>query len=143
MVQRKLGMYVANRIKDEIMSSPKPGEEGQGEGNYRRDERSERSERSERERYERPAPADDLHGQIVRDDEGNAIGRAFRVPDVALYVIARDGRNPGADLTRAIHQDASRLVFQAIPNGRITSLIYVADESPAAGGLSGARADDV
>jgi len=135
MVQRKLGMYVANRIKNEIMAPPKPGAENQGEGDYRRDDRSDRSERSE--------PADDLDGQIVRDDEGNAIGRAFRVTDVALYVIARDGRNPSGDLTRAIHQDSSRLVFQATPNGRITSIIYVADESPSAGGLHGARADDV
>jgi hypothetical protein len=138
MVQRKLGMYVANRIKDEIMAPPKPGAENQIDGEYRRDDRSERSER-----YERSEPADDLHGQIVRDDEGNAIGRAFRVPDVALYVIARDGRNPSGDLTRAIHQDSSRLVFQATPNGRITSIIYVADESPSAGGLQGARADEV
>ncbi len=138
MVQRKLGMYVANRIKDEIMASPKPATEVQGDGDYRRDERSERSER-----HARVEDADDLHGQIVRDDEGNAIGRAYRVPDVALYVIARDGRNPAAELTRAIHQDASRLVFQSTANGRITSLIYVADESPSVGGLHGARADDV
>jgi hypothetical protein len=138
MVQRKLGMYVANRIKDEIMAPPKPGAENQVDGEYRRDDRSERSER-----YERSEPADDLHGQIVRDDEGNAIGRAFRVSDVALYVIARDGRNPSGDLTRAIHQDSSRLVFQATSNGRITSIIYVADESPSAGGLEGARADEV
>ena len=141
MVQRKLGMYVANRIKDEIMSSPKPGTEVQGDGDYRRDERSDRLDRSDR--HARVEETDDLHGQIVRDDEGNAIGRAFRVTDVALYVIARDGRNPAADLTRAIHQDASRLVFQSTPNGRITSLIYVADESPSVGGLHGARADDV
>lgn len=138
MVQRKLGMYVANRIKDEIMASPKPATEVQGDGDYRRDERPERSER-----HARVEDADDLHGHIVRDDEGNAIGRAYRVPDVALYVIARDGRNPAAELTRAIHQDASRLVFQSTANGRITSLIYVADESPSVGGLHGARADDV
>ncbi|MGI8484581.1 MAG: hypothetical protein ACR2OU_09995, partial [Thermomicrobiales bacterium] len=84
MVQRKLGMYVANRIKDEIMASPKPGADVQGDGDYRRDERSERSDRSDRQAH--IEEADDLHGQIVRDDEGNAIGRAFRVPDVALYV---------------------------------------------------------
>ncbi|HEU0165649.1 MAG TPA: hypothetical protein VFQ54_11450 [Thermomicrobiales bacterium] len=137
MVQRKLGMYVANKIKDEIMASPKPGEAidpATGAVVAAQDGRTTTFVRQDQ---------DDLHGQIVRDADGNAIGRAFRVTDVAVYVIARDGRNPGADLTRAIQTDAAHMHFQTTPNGRITSIIYVADENPSATGLHGARADEV
>jgi len=129
MLQRRLGMYVANKIKDEIMAPPRPAADDAG------DERHDRYEREER--------YDELDGQILRDAEGNSLGRAFRVPDVAVYVIARDGRNPSADLTRAIQNDPSRIVFQTTSSGRISSVIYIADEAPSVGGLRGARADDV
>lgn len=133
MLQRKLGMYVANKIKDEIMAPPRPAADEVGDS--RRDERPDRYEREER--------YDELDGQILRDGEGNSLGRAYRVPDVAVYVIARDGRNPSADLARAIKDDPSRLVFQTTESGRISSVIYIADEAPSVGGLRGARADDV
>jgi len=136
MVQRKIGMFVANKIKDEILATPKQTEGGEQEGV--RDERYDRYERDSRDTY------DALDGQILRDGDGRSLGRAYRVQDVGIYVIARDGRNPAADLRRAIEEDPSRLHFQTADNGRITAIIYVADEtSGGAGAVHAARPDDV
>ncbi len=121
-MQRMAGAYIANRIKQELFSSPQADD----------DETAEVGEE-----------VDDLDGQVVHDDEGRAIGRAYRLPEVAVYVVTDDGR-PEAALLRALRDPDCELIFQSAGN-RATAIIYVpepAQEAPR-GNLRGMRADDV
>lgn len=121
-MQRMAGAYIANRIKQELFSSPEEADE---------------------ETAEVAAEADELDGQVVHDDEGRAIGRAYRLPEVAVYVVTDDER-PDAALLRALRDPDCQLIFQTA-GGRATAVIYVPEplqETPR-GSVRGMRADDV
>ena len=121
-MQRMAGAYIANRIKQELFSSPEEPDE---------------------ESPEVAAEADDLDGQVVHDDEGRAIGRAYRLPEVAVYVVTADDR-PEAALLRALRDPDCQLIFQSTAN-RATAIIYVPEPAAEAprGSVRGMRADDV
>ena len=124
-MQRMAGAYIANRIKQELFSSPEAPDE------------------TDEESTEVAAAADELDGQVVHDDEGRAIGRAYRLAEVAVYVVTDDGR-PEAALLRALRDPDCQLIFQTAAN-RATAIIYVpepAQEAPR-GSVRGMRADDV
>jgi len=124
-MQRMAGAYIANRIKKELFDSPQADAD---------DEVSEVDE---------VAAADELDGQIVHDDEGQAIGRAYRLSEVGVYVVTDDNR-PEAALLRALRDPDCQLIFQTAGN-RATAIIYVPEpvaETPR-GSVRGMRADDV
>lgn len=123
-MQRMAGAYIANRIKQELFDSPQAND----------DEVTEVDEVAE---------ADELDGQIVHDDAGQAIGRAYRLAEVGVYVVTDDGR-PEAALLRALRDPDCQLIFQTAGN-RATAIIYVPEpvaEAPR-GTVRGMRADDV
>lgn len=123
-MQRMAGTYIANRIKQELFDSPQAND----------DEVTEVDEVDE---------ADELDGQIVHDDQGQAIGRAYRLAEVGVYVVTDDG-HPEAALLRALRDPDCHIIFQTA-GGRATAIIYVPEpvaEAPR-GTVRGMRADDV
>lgn len=125
MMQRTIGMYIANRIKDEIFA-PQVVETDEGEVEY-------------------IEPAHDpLDGELIRDNEGRALGRAYRVPDVAVYVVSGNNADPDAELERAMNDPEAETIIHWEGN-RIAALVYVSEQarSNAATGVRGFRADDV
>jgi hypothetical protein len=125
-VQRIGASYIAKKFADQIMAPPpRPAEV---------------------EDQEEAAPgAPDLTGQIITDENGQAIGRAYRLPEVAVYVIAERGADLEAELARTLAEPEKRLFFQS-EGERITGLIYAPDPARvanAAPGVRGIRADDV
>lgn len=125
MMQRTIGMYIANRIKDEIFS-PQAVETEEGEVAY-------------------VEPAHDpLDGELIRDTEGRALGRAYRVPDVAVYVVSGNNADPDAELERALDDPETETIIHWEGN-RIAALVYVPEQarSGAVSGPRGIRADDV
>lgn len=125
MMQRTIGMYIANKIKDEIFS-PQPVETEEGEVQY-------------------VAPEHDpLDGQLIRDNQGRSLGRAYRLRDVAIYVVAGEGADRDAELDRAVNDPETELILHW-EGDRITALVYVPEQAKhaAASGLTGFRADDV
>ena len=121
-MQRMAGAYIANRIKQELFPSPTEPDEESGEVT---------------------AAVDELDGQVVHDDEGRAIGRAYRLPDVAVYVVT-DNERPEDALVRALRDPDCELIFQT-EAGRATAVIYIPEplQEPSRANVRGIRADDV
>jgi len=134
MIQRSVGMYIANQLKEQILTPKQQAEADAAAGAVAAGQPV---------RYVAEEEYDDLDGQILRDEDGNSLGRAYRVPSVAIYVITKDGRNPAAALRRAIEAGGADLHFLTNDQGRITSVVYIADQQTAPAGIEGARADDV
>lgn len=125
MMQRTVGMYIANKIKDEIFS-PQQVETEDGEIEYIEPEH------------------DPLDGQLIRDDQGRSIGRAYRVPDVAVYVVSGNNADPDVELERALNDPEAETIIHW-EGDRIAALVYVPEQarSSAATGIHGVRAEDV
>lgn len=124
MMQRTVGMYIANRIKDEILRPPTVEEEVYDD--YREPEE------------------DHLDGEVVTNADGAVLGVAHRLRDVAIYVVGSRTANANLELERAMHDpDAEVIVHRE--GRKITALVYVPTETarlPSSGG-EGFRADEV
>lgn len=125
MMQRTVGMYIANRIKDEILKPPTPAEEEQYE-------------------EEGVAYEDPLDGETITNEDGAVLGVAQRLANVALYVVGQRGANANTELERAMNDPDAEVIIHR--EGRtITALVYVPSATaqlPASGTL-GFRADEV
>jgi hypothetical protein len=123
MMQRTVGMYIANRIKDEILKPPAEA----GEVVY------------EDEPYEDP-----LDGEVITNDEGAVLGVAHRLQGVAVYVVGGRTANANTELERAMHDPEAEVIVHR--EGRtITALVYVpsATAQLPQTGTRGMRADEV
>jgi hypothetical protein len=117
-------MYIANRIKDEILKPPTAVEEVYDEetGTY----------------------VDPLDGEVIRNDAGNVLGVAHRLERVAVYVVGSRGANANSELERAMNDPESEVIVHR--EGRdITALVYVpsATAQLPESGTRGFRADEV
>ncbi len=122
MMQRTVGMYIANRIKDEILKPPAQIEEQDVEEGY----------------------DDPLDGEVIRNDAGAVLGVAHRLQQVALYVVGSRGANANSELERAMNDPESEIIVHR--EGReITALVYVPSATAQApsSGTQGFRADEV
>jgi len=125
MMQRTVGMYIANRIKDEILKPPTPAEE----------------EAYEEEGIEYEDPLD---GEVITNEDGAVLGVAQRLPNVALYVVGQRGANANTELERAMNDPEAEVIVHR--EGRtITALVYVpsATAQVPVSGTAGFRADEV
>lgn len=125
MMQRTIGAYIANRIKDEIFS-PQQVETDEGEIEYIEPEH------------------DPLDGELIRDDQGRALGRAYRVPDVAVYVVSGNNADPDLELERALNDPEAETIIHW-EDDRIAAMVYVPEQARASAetGVRGLRADDI
>lgn len=126
MMQRTVGMYIANKIKDEILNPPSAAAQ---------DEYIE-----EEEAYE-----DSLDGEVVTNAAGDVLGVAHRLQNVALYVVGSRTAVANTEMERALNDpDAEVIVHRE--GRRITALVYVPSETatmPSASNGQGFRADEV
>lgn len=125
MIQRNIGLFLANKIKDEIFA-PQAVENEEGEIEYIEPEH------------------DPLDGELIRDNEGRALGRAYRVPDVAVYVVSGNNIDPDQELDRALNDPEAETIIHW-EGDRITALVYIPEQARtnAATGVHGLRADDI
>ena len=117
-MQRVVGGYLAKRIGDELFSAPaRPTVPG-------------------------PTADDDDPDQLVLADEtGRPLGTAYRLPEVAVYVVS-DGHGHRQDELAWCVADPEGRLFVQRDGGRITGLIYApAPGRPPTG--EGLRADEV
>ncbi len=128
MVPKIAGQYVAKRLYDQILAPPKQVEEAEDDAPV--------------ERREVEVEADELHGQVVTDDEGRPVGTARRLRQVAVYVVADRHANAEAELLRSLNEPESRLLLRS-EDGRLTALIYVPDPDSAPAQVEGIRSDDI
>src|SRR5262245_34725775 len=67
----------------------------------------------------------DLDGQVITDENGQSLGRARRVADVAVYLITDNRRALEDQLKATIEDPEGRVFFHHSEDGRLTGLIYV------------------
>ncbi|HKG25177.1 MAG TPA: hypothetical protein VKB09_05970 [Thermomicrobiales bacterium] len=127
MVQRIGAQYLVKRVTDYVMAPPTTTAE------------------PETEQPQASAPAvsgPDLDGEEIRDDDGQRVGTARRLRDVAVYVVSDRFGDPVEVLHQCLDDPQTRVMFHTV-DGRLTGLIYVPDPSKAPPRAGGMRADEV
>lgn len=124
MMQRSIGMYIANKVKDEIFR-PEEVETEDGEVQY--------VEQTH----------DPLDGELIRDNQGAVLGRAYRVP-ANVYVVAASDADADAALENALNDPDHETIIHW-EGDQIGALVFVGSDARAnaATGPRGFRADDV
>jgi hypothetical protein len=123
MMQRTIAAYVANKVKDEIFNPKQVDESGDVQ-------------------VVEPA-VDPLDGELIRDSEGRSLGLAYRVPNVAVYVVSGSNADPDAELERALNDPDTETIIHW-EGDEIAALVFVpAQARGGASGIRGVRADDV
>ena len=79
---------------------------------------------------------------VVTDETGRSIGSAYRVADVAVYVVANPNLDRAAELEHSFSDPETQVYFHH-ENGRLAGIIYAPVRSRTLGNLQGGRADDV
>ena len=78
----------------------------------------------------------------VNDETGRSIGSAYRVSDVAVYVVTSPVQDRAAELEHSFSDSETQIYFHH-ENGRLAGIIYAPARSRTLGNLQGGRADDV
>ena len=75
---------------------------------------------------------------------GVALGRAYRVPNVSVYVVGGSNADPDAELERALNDPDTETIIHWEGN-EIAALVFVPAQARdgAGSGIRGVRADDV
>lgn len=123
MMQKQIGMFIANKVKDEIFK-PEPVETEDGETVYVQQH-------------------DPLDGEIIRDNSGTVLGRAKRVQAAVYVVVGADG-DASTELDRTLNDPDHETIIHWEDN-EIGALVFVASDirAQAQAGPRGFRADDV
>lgn len=122
MMQRSIAAYVANKVKDEIFNPKEVDDAGEVH-------------------VVEPA-VDPLDGELIRDSQGRSLGRAYRVPNVSVYVVGNSNADPDAELERALNDPDTETIIHWEGN-EIAALVFVPAQSRDGSGIHGVRADDV
>jgi hypothetical protein len=85
----------------------------------------------------------DLEGQVITDEDGQRLGTARRVANVAVYVITGSRARLEDQLKSAISDPEGRVFFHHAEDGQLTGLIYVPDQSDQPAPVAATRADDI
>ena len=127
MMQRTIGTYIANKVKDEIF---RPADEDESD------------DIAEPQYVEADAP-DTLHGELVRDRSGAVLGRAWRVP-ATVYVVAANEQELDAALERTLNDPEHEAIIHW-DGDEIGAVVFVGSDARAnaVSGPRGVRADDV
>ena len=130
MVQKIGAQYLVKRVTDYVMAPPASAAEAEPVP----------------EQQARPSAPEvsgpDLDGEEIRDDEGQVLGTARRLRNVAVYVVT-DGFGDRLEVLQQAFEDPETKVLFHTVEGRLAGLIYVPDPSKAPPRAGGMRADEV
>jgi hypothetical protein len=131
MVQKIGAQYLVKRISDYVTAPPATAESKAMESTETRPTIAETLE-----------DGHDLDGEAIRDDDGQVIGIARRIRNIAVYVISDTSTHRLEALQECVDDPESRVLFQTV-DGRLAGLIYVPDPEKAPPRVGGFRADDI
>jgi hypothetical protein len=128
MIPATVGAFILDRVKQEIFATPEEAEQAV-------------------EAIEESIIANDDHiGTVYTDADGNEIGQAVRMLNVAIYVVSNERGDPEKDLLAAMRDPESEVVFHT-DGGRVTRVIYIPPARPdyarTSQAVKGFRADDI
>jgi len=124
-VQKVGASYVMRKVSDYVMAPPKADQV------------------VEEEVAESSAGVPDLDGQVITDENGESLGTARRVAEVAVYVITESRRGLEDQLKKTVEDPTGRVFFHHAEDGRLTGLIYVPDPASRPVPVAATRADDI
>jgi hypothetical protein len=131
MVVQKIGaQYLVKRVSDYVMAPPPS----------KGDPETEPEQPARASGPEEIGP--DLDGEPIEDDEGQVLGTARRVRNVAVYVVTDGFGNPLERLQQAVDDAETKVMFHTV-DGKLMGLIYVPDPSKAPPRADGMRADEI
>ena len=133
MVQKIGAQYLAKKIADQMLNptpaaQPASAEQSQATQSISTTSSSPRSQGSDM--------------LLVNDENGRTIGAAYRVPDVAVYVVTNPQFDRAAELELGLSDSDTQVYFHH-ENGRLAGIIYAPSKTRSLGDLQGGRADDV
>jgi hypothetical protein len=127
MIPKTVGAFLVGKVKDELFATPQEAQEAV-------------------EAIEEQIIANDDHiGTVYTDADGNPIGQAVRMLNVAVYVVSNERSDPERDLLAAMRNPESEVIFHT-QGGRVARIIYIPpeqDTSSKGQGVKGFRADDI
>lgn len=128
MIPATVGAFILDRVKSELFDTPEQAQEAV-------------------EAIEESIIANDDHiGTVYTDADGNRIGQAVRMLNVAIYVVSNENSDPERDLLAAMRDPESEVIFHT-DRGHVSRIIYIPPARPDAESVSrsvkGFRADDI
>ncbi len=128
MIPATVGAFILDRVKSELFDTPEEAAEAV-------------------EAIEESIIANDDHiGTTYTDEEGNRIGQAVRMLNVAVYVVSNENSDPEQDLLMAMRDPDSEVIFHT-DRGHVSRVIYIPPARPdaqvASQNVKGFRADDI
>src|SRR5699024_10184127 len=104
MIPATVGAFILDRVKSELFDTPEEAREAV-------------------EAIEESIIANDDHiGTTYTDAEGNRIGQAVRMLNVAVYVVSNENSDPEQDLLMAMRDPESEVIFHT-DHGHVSRLI--------------------
>ena len=135
MVLPKMGAsYVLKKFADEVMAEPKAIVE------------SALNEPFQEQPKLAPAPPpekDEFDGQTINDENGEVIGTARRLRQIALYIVSDTYGDLASEFEQCVLDDESRKYFVHDEQGRIAGLIYAPHPDRMPAKAQAIRADDI
>ena len=129
MVQRVGAQYALKKFSDYVMAPPPADPEPQ--------------EPPASQSAPTPAVAAAMDGQTINDENGQPLGVARHVGNVAVYLITDQRRGLGEQLEQAIGDPDLRVFFHHDDRGQLDGLIYVPDPAKRPARPDATRADDI
>jgi hypothetical protein len=146
MVLPKMGAsYVIKKFADEVMAEPKAIVESaiadvtDPTGSNRQPAASSQQSAASSQRPE----TDELDGQAVSDEHGEAIGTARRLRSVAFYLVSDSYGDLNQELQSCLADDESRRYFVHDDRGNLTGVIFAPHPERMPAKAQAFRADDI
>lgn len=134
MVQKIGAQYIAKRVADQLLN-PTPATQPAAE-----------AAQSVQAQAQAPAATTGRSQApeviAVNDETGRSIGSAYRVAEVAVYVVTSPHLDRASELEHSFADPETQVYFHH-ENGRLAGIIYAPPRSRTLGNLQGGRADDV
>jgi hypothetical protein len=86
---------------------------------------------------------DEFDGEIVNDEEGNAIGTAHRMRSIGIYLVSDSHGNLEKELQDCIEDEESRKYFIRDKRGRLTGVIFAPHQDRMPTRAQALRADEI
>lgn len=127
MVPRVGAQYALKKISDYVMAPPAQEEPGEVEPAA----------------PARPPVVANIDGQTINDEQGQPLGTARLVANIAVYLVTDQRRGLGEQLQQIVGDPETRVYVHHDEQGQLAGLIYVPDPSKRPAAVAATRPDDI
>jgi hypothetical protein len=145
MVLPKIGAsYVLKKITDEVMAEPKAAVEAAMTGMPQPGQQAGQASQTPQQVQRPPEPEpDEFDGQPVSDENGEVIGTARRMREIAVYLSSDSYGDLHKELEACLLDEESRRYLIHDDRGHLTGIIYAPHPDRMPARAEAIRADDI